>query len=109
MRIFYLLPIFSLSFGASTPSLHSRWLNGYPLDARDVTNVCTFIDTELQVPNANNDFVSVGVLSQFNYSPSQPISSALTVKLILTDYCLCLSHIPRYLDDIAISIAQAVT
>ncbi|KAF8260047.1 hypothetical protein EI94DRAFT_1812253 [Lactarius quietus] len=75
MRFFHVLPIFSLFFGARASSLDSRRPDVHPLDARDVQDVCAFLNRELVVPNKAGTLTHAGRL----------------------DYCLCLSMIPSFL------------
>ena len=44
MRLFHVLPILSLLFGAHAFSLDSRQSNAHPLDARDFSDVCAILD-----------------------------------------------------------------
>jgi hypothetical protein len=60
MHIFHVLPIFCLLTGASASSLDSRRPDAHPLDARYVTDVCAFIDTELEVPDSAGNPVDAG-------------------------------------------------
>lgn len=67
MRLFCVLPIFSLLFGARASSLDSRTPTAHPLDARDLIDVCASIDTDLVVPDLLGGILSAaGALSQFN-------------------------------------------
>jgi hypothetical protein len=94
MHIILVLPIFSFLFAARASSLDSRWPDAHPLDARDVTDVCSLVSTEFEVPDSDGNTEDIGLLRQSNNFPSQPISSVFTVKLILTEGCICLSQIP---------------
>jgi hypothetical protein len=74
MRIFHVLPIFGLLFGASASSLDSRAPVAHPLDARDTLDVCAPIDVDLQDPNLLGNLLGAsGVISQFNDPRSHPI------------------------------------
>lgn len=114
MRLFCVLPIFSLLFGARASSLDSRTPTAHPLDARDLIDVCASIDTDLVVPDLLGGILSAaGALSQFNV----PLSTDFQVSLIilLADVCLCLSALPLFLETnlvalLAVTIAgQQVT
>ena len=66
MRLFHVLPILSLFFGARASSLGSREPAAHPLDARDLLDVCALVNTDVQ---------GIGVIGRFNV----PISSALHI------------------------------
>ena len=67
MRLFPLLPILSLLFGARASSLDSRRPDAHPLDVRDAPDVCGGIDKELAVPDISTGAItSAGMLSQFD-------------------------------------------
>jgi hypothetical protein len=66
MRLFHVLPILSLLFGAHASSLDSRHPDPHPFDARDVLDVCASVDTELVVPDQLGVLTAVGVIGQFN-------------------------------------------
>jgi hypothetical protein len=61
MRIFLVLPIFSILFGASASSLDSRWLDAHPLDARDGLDLCAFVNADLVV-GGGDYLLSVGTI-----------------------------------------------
>ena len=98
MRLSQVFPILSLLFGARA-SLDSRQPDAHPLDARDVSDVCATLE-----PTTNPSGVELYVAllasdtyGQFNDSLSQPISSVLSVMLILTGSCLCESQVSQFL------------
>ena len=65
MRLFHGLPILSFLFGAGVSSLDSRAPNAPALDARDVLDICAYIDQQLDVMSWYIT-VSAGVISQSN-------------------------------------------
>ena len=65
MRLFHGLPILSFLLGAGASSLDSRAPNAHPLDARDVLDICAYIDQQLDVMSWYIT-VSAGVISQSN-------------------------------------------
>ena len=69
MRLFHLLPILSFVFGAGASSLDSRMPDAHPLDARDVPNVCAYLNTELEVPYFIFFDEDVGEISQSKVLP----------------------------------------
>ena len=74
MRLFRVLPIFSLLFGTRASSLDSRAPDAHPLDARDLLDVCASVDTDLVVPNLLGGILSAaGAIGQFNIPLSQAI------------------------------------
>jgi hypothetical protein len=78
MRLFRVLPILSLLFGARASSLDSRQPAAHPLDARYLLDVCALVKTELIIPNPiTNGPLVIGAIGQFNVPLSQPISSVL--------------------------------
>ncbi len=80
MRLFRVLPILSLLFGARASSLESREPAAHPLDARDLLDVCASVNVELVVPNLLGVLTAVGIVGQSNVTLSQPISSVLIPK-----------------------------
>ncbi|KAH9051576.1 hypothetical protein EDB83DRAFT_2521972 [Lactarius deliciosus] len=94
MRLFRVLPVPSLLFGARAASLQSREPAAHPLDARDLLDVCASVNAELVVPDLLGVLTAVGVV----------------------DVCLCLSALPLFLETniaalLAVNIAgeQVVT
>ena len=79
MRLFPVLPVLSLLFGAHASSFDSRRPAAHPLDARDLLDVCASVSVNL------SPVVDIG---QFNVLSSQSISSALYNGF---DRCLSLS------------------
>ena len=109
MRLFYLLPILSFLFGTGASSLDSRMPGAHPLDARDVPNMCAYINMDLEILNhVSKKIENVGAISQSKVSLSQHISSVLTVRMILTDTCLCLSDVSQFVATNPVAI-NAVT
>jgi hypothetical protein len=106
MRLFCILPILSLLFRSHASSLDSRQplADAHPLDARDFSDVCGLVDTELVVPDLLGIQTAVGVISQFNSMP--PALNRFQVFLIvpLTDVCLCLSALPLFLENNVVAI-----
>ena len=74
MRLFRLLPVLSLLFGAHASSLDSRQPGAHPLDARDL-DVCALVNQVLviPVPSPLGPPVNVGLIGLFNIPFSQPI------------------------------------
>jgi hypothetical protein len=66
MRLICVLPTLSLLLGASASSLDYRHPDAHPLDARDVSDVCAFVNAELIVLSEYNAPTDVGGLGQFN-------------------------------------------
>src|SRR6266702_4435547 len=64
MRLFRILPILSLLFGARASSLESREPAAHPLDARDLLEVCASVNVELVVPNLLGVLTAVGIVAQ---------------------------------------------
>jgi hypothetical protein len=78
MRIFHILPIFSLLFVASASSLDSRRADAHPLDARDASDVCALIDQPLWVTSLDDGlFYYVGPLGQFDNPPLNRFRASL--------------------------------
>ena len=99
MRLFHVFPILSLHFGARASSLDSRQPDAHPFDARDVSDVCAMLEP---TPDGSNvDFFvalfGAGSYGQFNDSMSQPISSVLSVTIMLIGSCLCESQVSQFL------------
>ncbi|KAH9051506.1 hypothetical protein EDB87DRAFT_1694447 [Lactarius vividus] len=76
MRLFRVLPVLSLLFGARASSLQSREPAAHPLDARELLDVCASVNADLVVPDVLNVLTAVGAL----------------------DICLCLSALPLFLE-----------
>ena len=76
MRLFRVLPILSLLFGARASSLDSRQLDAHPLDARDVSDsdVCTILSSgsmSVEDPSLFFAFLLSGIYGQFDVPLSQ--------------------------------------
>ncbi|KAN0135205.1 hypothetical protein V8E53_007096 [Lactarius tabidus] len=82
MHLFRILPILSLLFGAHASSLDPRRPDAHPLDARDLSDVCGSLNTELVVPDLLGILTAVGVI----------------------DVCLCQSALPLFLDTNVVGI-----
>ena len=97
MRLFHVLSILSLLFGARAFSLDSRQSDAHPLDARDVSDVCATLDPlDPSEVNLLNALLPLGLLGQFDVSMSQPISRVLSV---IIGSCLCLSQVSQFLEE----------
>ena len=80
MRLFRALPILSLLFGARASSLDSRQSDAHPLDARDVSDVCTLLSSgSLSVVDPDLFFALLGsgVYGQFDVPLSQRFQAFL--------------------------------
>ena len=76
MRLFHVLPIISLLFGARASSLDSRRPDAHPLDARDDSDVCATLDPGTDDSSLLYDVILMsGYYGQFDAKLSQPISS----------------------------------
>jgi hypothetical protein len=64
MRLFKLLSLLGLFFGARASSLKTREPASHPLDARELSDVCAFLDTDLSVRIVQGTFYDVGKLSR---------------------------------------------
>ena len=63
MRLFKLLSLLGLFFGARASSLNTREPASHPLDTRDLLDVCAFVDADLNVPNLLGVLSLVGKIS----------------------------------------------
>ncbi|KAH9170201.1 hypothetical protein EDB89DRAFT_2230753 [Lactarius sanguifluus] len=82
MRLFRVLPVLSLLFGARASSLQSREPAAHPLDARDLLDVCAPVNTDLVVPDLLGVQTAVGMV----------------------DNCLCLSALPLFLETNVVAL-----
>ncbi|KAI0290225.1 hypothetical protein BC826DRAFT_1106580 [Russula brevipes] len=82
MRLFRVIPVLSLLFGARASSLESREPASHPLDVRQLLDVCANIKTDLAVPDLLGVLKAVGVV----------------------DVCLCLSALPLFLQTNVVAI-----
>jgi hypothetical protein len=80
MRPFHLLPVLGLLFGARAFGLDSRALFSHPLDVRDTTDTCAFLDTALTVTKLGVQ-ITVGTLGA-----SVLISNIMLGVSVLNDY-----------------------
>ncbi|KAI9439298.1 hypothetical protein H4582DRAFT_129825 [Lactarius indigo] len=84
MRLFRVLPVLSLLFGARASSLQSREPDAHPLDVRDLLDVCA---------SFNTDYLAV----------------LFRIPLHGADVCLCLSGIPLFLENDPVAILAVKT
>ena len=104
MRLSHLLSIFCLLFGAYASSFDSRAPAAHPLDARDLLDVCASVNTELVVPDLLGGILTAaGAISQFKVPLSQPIFQ-VSLIVLLTDVCLCLSALPLFLETNVVAL-----
>ncbi|KAN0135197.1 hypothetical protein V8E53_007088 [Lactarius tabidus] len=91
MRIFHILPIFSLLVGIRASSLDSRRPDAHPLDARDVSDVCALLTPDesdfglylgLFFSDAYGDCLCVSGVSQFLKGDPVDTASDLTNYII---------------------------
>ena len=99
MRLFHVLPILSLLFGARASSLDSRHPDAHPLDARDVSDVCATLNPSPDDPDLFGPLAISDAIGQFDLSLSQPISRVLSLIIMLTGSCLCVSQVAQFVDD----------
>jgi hypothetical protein len=104
MHLFRILPILSLLFGAHASSLDPRRPDAHPLDARDLSDVCGSLNTELVVPDLLGILTAVGVIGQFNTMPPAPNQFQVFLIVPLIDVCLCQSALPLFLDTNVVGI-----
>ena len=71
MRLFRVLPIITLLFGARASSLDSRQPAAHSLDARDLLDVCASVNTNLVVRDLFGVLTAVGIIGQFSVPLSQ--------------------------------------
>jgi hypothetical protein len=64
MRLFKLLSLLGLLFGARASSLKTREPAPHPLDARELLDVCAFVNADLNVPDLLGLLSLVGVIGQ---------------------------------------------
>ncbi|KAF8260046.1 hypothetical protein EI94DRAFT_1706601 [Lactarius quietus] len=89
MRLFRVLPVLSLLFGARASSLDLRQLYSHPRDTRDVLDVCTFVYAPFFI-----------VINQFG----DPVIPGPI------DACICISTIPEFMQTnqyAALAVAYA--
>jgi len=67
MRLFRILPVLSLLFGAQASHVDMREPAPHPLDVRATLDVCANINTELQVPILGK-VISVGHISTLKFT-----------------------------------------
>lgn len=78
MRLVRVLPILSFLLGASASSLDTRHPHAHPLDAHDVSDVCAYVNSDLEVLSEYKVLTDAGPLGQFNgpllnlFQPSLP-------------------------------------
>ncbi|KAI0300652.1 hypothetical protein B0F90DRAFT_395233 [Multifurca ochricompacta] len=87
MRIFRVLPILGLLFGAHASPLESREPASHPLDARAPLDVCANVNVDLAVPDSLGTLTTVGRI----------------------DVCLCLSALPLFLKTNNVAIVAVQT
>jgi hypothetical protein len=109
MRIFHILPIFSLLVGIRASSLDSRRPDAHPLDARDVSDVCALL-----TPDESDFGLYLGLFFSdayglFNLPHSQPIQRILSVIIMLTGDCLCVSGVSQFLKGDPVDTASDLT
>ena len=98
MRLFHVLPILTLLFGAHAFSRDSRQSNAHPLDARDFSDVCAILDPSPMDLYLYASFWGSNVYGQFDAPFFSTISSVLSVIIMLIDSCLCLSQVSQLLE-----------
>jgi hypothetical protein len=74
MRLFRVLPVLSLLLVARASSLDSRGQASHPLDARDLLDVCVFLNAELAVPDDQGLLSAFGLISESAFSLSKTCS-----------------------------------
>lgn len=113
MRLFHILPVLGLFFGARASDLDPRSpgkVHPHPhvLDVHNTADVCASLNnTQLMVPNQQRKLTTVGTIgaSTFRFKSSRlafPVAERSTVA------CLCQSGIPMFLQTNPVAM-KAVT
>ena len=105
MRLFHILPIISFLFEAGASSLDWGMPDAHLPDARDVPNVCAYLNTELEVPCFIFFDDDVGEISQSKVPSFSTYFKRPYSKNDFNRSCLCLSDVSQFVATNPVAIS----